>query len=875
MKIVKIIFSALLTLIIVGLVAAGFLYVHLKEDLPDVASLKTVELQQPMQIFTADGKLIGEVGEQRRIPVKLADIPQTLIDAIIATEDTRFYEHKGIDPKGIMRAVWRSSQGDTQGASTITQQLARNFFLSPERKMERKLKEVILALEIEENLSKNEILELYLNKIYLGYRSYGVAAAAKIYFGKKLDELTLSEIAIIAGLPKAPSTMNPLFSVKRAENRRNVVLGRMLEIGKITKEQYEQAKSEPIKAKYYGAALEFKADYVTEMIRQEMVKRYGEEVAYTKGFQVFATVLSADQKEAQDALRNNLIDYDRRHGWRGAEKLWSPKESAWDEEKIIDHLSKLPSSEPFIGAVVLAISKDKANIMLPTGDRAEIKMSSMRWARKFINDSAQGKAPTQVKDVINVGEQIWVRQNSKDEWELGQIPDVNSALVSLNSDNGAIEAIVGGFSFEQSRFNRATQSLVQVGSSIKPFIYAAALNKGLSLSTTLSDTPITITKRGQKPWTPKNSPNVYEGSLRLRVGLGKSKNVMMVRAVQMAGVEYVAGYLQRFGFQKEQYQATEALALGAASFTPLEMARGYAVFDNGGYLIEPYIIDRILDSSGNELFKANPAIACLECNDKPVIYPEPEYFDFVKIEEKKQSSEEVVVESPKDDDNDAIPELDISPTAKQDAPSLMANAAATSQEIRYAPRVVSGEIAFLMRSALKTAITGEPGQSWKGTSWRVANEIKRKDIGGKTGTTNNAKVTWYAGFGANLVTAVYVGFDDNKRELGRGEAGAQTALPAWIKYMKVALADKEERAEVLPANIIEVKIDPTSGFLGNGLTEFFIKGTEPTKRYIVQKAVQAPGQLPGQSQPKQHEALEQRLGLPPPGVLQHQGKELF
>ncbi len=705
MKIVKIIFSALLSLIIVGGIAAGLLYVHLKSDLPDVGSLKTVELQQPMQIFTSDGKLIGEVGEQRRIPVKLADVPQTLIDAVIATEDTRFYDHKGIDPKGILRAIWRSSQGDTQGASTITQQLARNFFLSPERKIERKLKEAILAVEIEQSLSKDEILELYLNKIYLGYRSYGVAAAAKTYFGKKLNELTLSEIAIIAGLPKAPSTMNPLYSVKRAENRRNVVLGRMLEVGKITKEQYEQAKAEPVKAKYYGASLEFRADYVTEMIRQEMVKRYGEEVAYTKGFQVFATVLSADQQEAQNALRDNLIDYDRRHGWRGAEKLWQPKDSAWDEEKIIDHLSKLPHSEPFIGAVVLSVSKDKAGIILPNGDRAELKLASMKWARKFINDSAQGRTPVSVKDVIDVGEQIWVRQDGKGNWELGQIPEVNSALVSLNSDNGAIEAIVGGFSFEQSRFNRATQSLVQVGSSIKPFIYAAALNKGLSLSTTLSDTPITINKRGQKPWTPKNSPNVYEGSLRLRVGLGKSKNVMMVRAVQMAGVDYVAEYLQRFGFQREQYQATEALALGAASFTPLEMARGYAVFDNGGYLIEPYIIDRILDSNGNELFKANPPIACMSCNDIPVIYPEPQYFDFIKVEEKKASEQaaEDVVEAPKDEDNDTIPELDIETKNRETAPSLMADSLQTTKEVRYAPRVISGEIAFLMRSALTTA----------------------------------------------------------------------------------------------------------------------------------------------------------------------------
>ncbi|MGX2950111.1 penicillin-binding protein 1A [Ursidibacter sp. B-7004-1] len=870
MKIAKIIFGTLLTLAILGCVAVGVIYFHFKSDLPNVNSLKNVELQQPMQIFTADGKLIGEVGEERRVPVKLADIPQSLIDAILATEDSRFYEHKGVDPKGILRAVWRSSQGDTQGASTITQQLARNFFLSPERKIERKIKEAILALEIEQNLTKDEILELYLNKIYLGYRSYGVAAAAKTYFGKKLNELTLSEVAIIAGLPKAPSTMNPLYSITRAEKRRNVVLGRMLEVGKITQQQYEQAKAEPVVAKFYGAALEFRADYVTEMIRQEMVKRYGEEVAYTRGFQVYATVLSDDQREAQNSLRNNLIDYDRRHGWRGAEKLWKATDSAWDEEKIVEHLSKLPHSEPFIGAAVLKVNKDSADIMLANGDKAVLKLAGMRWARKFINDSAQGRQPNSVKEVINVGEQIWVRQDSKGNWELGQIPDVNSALVSLNSDNGAIEAIVGGFSFEQSRFNRATQSLVQVGSSIKPFIYAAALNKGLSLSTILSDDPITITKRGQKPWSPKNSPNIYEGPLRLRVGLGKSKNVMMVRTVQMAGVDYVADYLQRFGFERDQYQATEALALGAASFTPLEMARGYAVFDNGGYLIEPYIIERILDSNGNELFKANPAMACLSCSEIPVNYPEPEYFDFVKIAKESETqianSKGTVIEE-KSSEAEDLPELEINTVKKENAPSLMAVSEATSQGIHYAPRVISGEIAFLMRSALNTAITGEPSQGWKGTSHRIANSIKRKDIGGKTGTTNNAKVTWYAGFGANIVTTVYVGFDDNKRELGRGEAGAQTALPAWINYMKVALKDKTERKEQLPPNIIEVKIDAKSGFLGDSFTEYFIKGTEPTKKYIVEKAY---------TEPKKTMAEEQRLGLPPPGVLDSlKGKELF
>lgn len=862
MKIAKIIFGLLLTLALLGCLVVGGVYFHFKSGLPDVASLKDVELQQPMQIFTADGKLIGEVGEERRIPVKLADIPQPLIDAIIATEDSRFYEHKGLDPKGILRAMWRSSQGDTQGASTITQQLARNFFLSSERKIERKIREAILALEIEQKLSKEEILELYLNKIYLGYRSYGIAAAAKTYFGKKLNELSLSEIAIIAGLPKAPSTMNPLYSVKRAEKRRNVVLGRMLEEGKISKAAYEQAKAEPVVAKFHGAALEFRADYVTEMVRQEMVKRYGEEVAYTRGFQVYATVLSDDQREAQNALRNNLIQYDRRHGWRGAEKLWQASDKGWDEETLIEYLSKLPHSEPFVPAVVMKIEKAGAELLLANGDKAALKLAGIRWTGK-----------SSFKNVINVGEQIWVRQDSKGNWELGQIPEVNSALVSLDSHNGAIEAIVGGFSFEQSKFNRATQSLVQVGSSIKPFIYAAALNKGLSLSTMISDEPITINKRGQKPWSPKNSPEIYEGSLRLRVGLGKSKNVMMVRTVQLAGVDYIADYLQRFGFDREQYQATEALALGAASFTPLEMARGYAVFNNGGYLIEPYIIERILDNNGNELFKANAEIACLECHDMPVKYPEPEYFDYVKIEKASEAQlaniNKTLVVNENSEAAD-LPEIEMAAAKKQAAPSLMADAAATTKGVRYAPRVISGEIAFLIRSALRTAITGEPSQNWKGTSHSMMNTIKRQDVGGKTGTTNNAKVTWYAGFGANIVTAVYVGFDDNKRALGRGESGARTALPAWTAYMKVALKDKQELSDPLPPKIIEAKIDANTGFLGNSFNEYFIKGTEPTKKYIVEKAYQEP-------KPAQKTMAEQqRLGLPPPGVLDSlKGKELF
>lgn len=850
MKIAKIILSALLSLVVLGCIIGGLFYVHIRDGLPDVSTLKNVELQQPMQIFTADGKLIGEVGEERRIPVKLEEVPQKLIDAIIATEDSRFYEHKGIDPKGILRAIYRSSQGDTQGASTITQQLARNFFLTPERKFERKVKEAVLALEIEKVLTKQEILELYLNKIYLGYRSHGVAAAAKTYFNKSLDQLTLGEIAIIAGLPKAPSTMNPIYSVKRAEARRNVVLGRMLEVNKITKEEYEAAKKEPVKASFYGTAFEFRADYVTEMIRQEMVKRYGEEVAYNKGFKVYATVLSADQRAAQEALRDNLIAYDRRHGWRGAEKLWTGN-NAWDEEKIIEHLSKLPNSEPFTGVVVTEVNKNSYTIMLPNGDKAELKK----------NNASFGKL---IK--LNAGEQIWVRQGKDKEWNLGQVPAVNSALVSLNSDNGAIEAIVGGFSFEQSRFNRATQSLVQVGSSIKPFIYAAAMNKGLSLSSTVSDAPITINKPGQKAWTPKNADGRYEGPLRLRVALGKSKNMVAIRTLQMAGVGYVADYLERFGFSKDQFVASEALALGAASFTPLEMARAYAVFDNGGYLIEPYIIDRILDAQGNELYKANPVVACVECDNINVVYPEPEYFDNVQIHDESQltanlGENQVIVEEEASEEEATDTDPQIDSKVKNDAPELMTAAADGKSEVRYAPRVIRPELAFLMRSALTSAVYGEPGQGWNGTSRALSKEFKRKDIGGKTGTTNNSKVTWYAGFGANIVTTVYVGFDDNKLTLGRGESGGKTAMPAWAKYMKTVLANKPERKLATPANIVEAKIDPVSGFLGSTLTEYFLKGTEPMKKVVVEEIYQAPI-----SDPKRMH-IEQRLGLPSKGVL--------
>ena len=841
MRIAKLILSTLLTLFILGCVAVGMVYVQFKSELPDVESLKTVELQQPMQIYTSDGKLIGEVGEQRRVPVKLENIPEKLIQAVLATEDSRFYEHHGLDPIGIARAlmVTINKGGTSQGASTITQQLARNFFLTSEKTFTRKAKEAILAIEIENALNKQEILELYLNKIYLGYRSYGVAAAAKTYFGKELNQLTLSEMAVIAGLPKAPSTMNPLSSPKRALERRNVVLWRMLDQKYITQQEYDAALKEPIVASYHGAKLDFRADYVTEMVRQEMVKRFGEENAYTKGYQVYTTVLSNDQEVAQKAVRDNLIAYDMRHGYRGGAPLWKKGETPWDNDTIIGFLKKLPNSEPFIPAAVISISKSGAELLLASEEKMTLPSSAMRW--------------TGQTNPVKTGDQIWIRKNDKGEWVLGQIPQANSALVSLNSDNGAIEAIVGGFSFEQSKFNRATQSLVQVGSSIKPFIYAAALEKGLTLSSVLQDTPIVLKKPGQKEWRPKNSPDRYDGPLRLRVGLGQSKNMIAIRAMQMTGVDFVADFLQRFGFKRDQYFASEALALGAASFTPLEMARGYAVFDNGGYLIDPYIINKILDNTGKEIFVANPKLACPTCDNVPVIYGETEKLDGFKntdltVADNLKRSDEATNGEEEIEQGENVPDIpELQPRAdavKEENLNLMAEAKTSSSATQYAPRVISGELAFLIRSALNTAIYGEQGLGWKGTSWRMANEIKRKDIGGKTGTTNNSKVAWYAGFGANLTTAVYIGFDDNKFDLGRGEAGAKSAMPAWISYMKAILKDTPERNLPTPANIVEKRIDVRSGLLANGgRVEYFIKGTEPTRVYVEERGYYVPSEL--------------------------------
>lgn len=831
MKFVKYLFILAICCILLGVASLYGLYRYIEPQLPDVATLKDVRLQTPMQVYSADGELIAQYGEKRRIPLTLDQIPPVMIHAFVATEDSRFYEHHGVDPIGIFRAasVALFSGHASQGASTITQQLARNFFLSPEKTLMRKIKEVFLAIRIEQLLTKDEILNLYLNKIYLGYRAYGVGAAAQVYFGKTVNELTLNEIAMIAGLPKAPSTFNPIYSLERATARRNVVLSRMLSEGYITNAQYDEARSQTIDAYYHTPKIAFSAPYLSELVRQDMLNRYGEN-AYEDGYKVYTTISRNIQLGAEQALRNNVIAYDMRHGYRGpSQVLWKAGENAWDTPLILSTLKKISSYGPFLPAVVTSANATEATALMANGQSVALPMEGMRWARPYRSDTSQGATPRSVSEVVQAGQQIWIRQVNN-TWWLGQLPDVNSALVSLNPKDGAVLALVGGFDFNLSKFNRATQALRQLGSNIKPFLYTAAMDKGLTLASILNDVPISRWDAGAgSDWRPKNSPAEYSGPIRLRQGLGQSKNVVMVRAMRAMGVDYAANYLERFGFPQKNISRTESLALGAAEFTPLQVARGYSVMANGGFLVTPYYLTKIVDDNGQTVFEVQPKVACPEC-DLPVVYGDIPKSDMLN--------------------NPSIEDVATSQTAQNipvPTPELQqATADKSVLESEYAPHVVSTPLAFLIKSALNSNVYGEPG--WQGTGWRAGRDLKRRDIGGKTGTTNSSKDAWFSGFGPGVVTSVWIGFDDHRRDLGRTsasgvikdqisgyEGGAKSAQPAWDEFMKIALEGVAEEPLTPPPGVVTVNIDRATGQLSNGGSsrdEYFIEGTQPTHQAI-------------------------------------------
>ncbi|MCL1140647.1 penicillin-binding protein 1A [Shewanella pneumatophori] len=828
MKWLKRLFIAFFSLGLLGIAAIVAAYFYVLPDLPDVTTLKTVKLQTPLRIYSSDGKLISQFGEKRRIPLKLEDVPKPLLQAFIATEDARFYEHKGIDPIGIIRAasVMLATGEKKQGASTITMQVARNFFLTRDKTIIRKVKEIFISIHIEQLLTKDEILELYVNRIYLGQRAYGVGAAAQVYYGKEVGELTLPEMAVIAGLPKAPSTLNPITSKTRAKARRNVVLMRMNEVGYINSAEYQAALESPITAKYHGAVIDLYAPYISEMARDYLVEKLGEEEAYTGGYDIYTTVDSKLQLDAQKALRNNVYAYDERHGYRGRVKeLWTT--TALETEDITAKLKQTGAFQGMLPAAVITVDEQTATVMTAKGETIELPWDGIKWARRFITNKRQGKAPKLATDVLKPGEQVWIRNNGN-FWQLSQVPLVASALVSLDPHDGAIRTLVGGFSFYTSQYNRVTQAKRQLGSNIKPFIYSAAMEKGYTLATLINNAPINKpdTRQGTA-WRPKNSPDVYGGPTRLRVGLAQSINVMSVRAMRYAGLDATIAELVKFGFDPADLPRNESIALGSPSVTPLQVVTAFSVFANGGFLVEPYFIERVETATGSIVEQANPTLAC-----KPTI------------------AEQAFVS---DDPFAAMAhELQASTNAEDLQPPAEDVLQCGDADSRYAPQIISEQTAFLITQALKSVIWGggdwSKGTGWNGTAWRAARVVKRRDIAGKTGTTNESRDTWFSGFNPKLATTVWVGFDDHSQELGRtswnangakdqislAEAGAKTAGPGWNEFMKDALAGTPEIPVSPPEGIVSARIDLATGKLTRKTDhtskfEYFISGTEPTE----------------------------------------------
>lgn len=826
-------------LIISAFILLTLLYVSMQKELPDVASLKDMQWQTPMQIFSADGQLISQFGEKKRIPLTLDQMPKSLINAILATEDNRFYSHFGIDPVGIARAVFAKLIGKSKGgASTITQQVARNFFLSSEVTYTRKIKEVFLSFHIENLLTKDEILTLYMNKIPLGYRSYGFGAAAQVYYGKDVLELNLAQIAVLAGLPKAPSTLNPIRSPARAKARRAVVLQRMFVSGYITSQELEQSNNAPMTGEMHGAEIELDAPYIAEMAHQEMIELYGKEEAYTGGYKVFTTVSANLQQAAKHAVIQNLLSYDQRHGYRGPINSLRPdirynlvnkitfnfsEIEPLSASEINEALTQIKSYQSLIPAIVTEVKEHSALVTFSDNSQVEIPWQGLSWAREFINDLKQGPAPKIAQDILTYGDVILVTKTPT-HYQLSQFPQASAALVSLSTDDGAIKAAVGGFSFKQSQFNRVTQAKRQVGSNIKPFIYSTALENGFTLASLVNDAPINQWDQSTGVvWRPKNSPPSYSGPIRVRLALAQSKNVVAVRLFREVGLSKIIRHLASFGFNSTELPHNESLALGSASLTPLEVVTGYATFANGGFLIKPYLIDRIEDSFGKVLFSANPFLACDPCenelNESELITNlTPSLIDMIDI-------------------------LPLSSSASQ-KPSV---------QINKAERVISPQNAFLMTQAMNSVIWGADWSYkpfWNGTGFK-AKSLNRRDISGKTGTTNQSKDAWFSGFSRRIVTTSWIGFDEPDRELGRtsfnnnldnnqvtgAEAGAKSALPAWITYMEQALPLYPVEPFEQPADILSVRIDKTTGKLTNktdksSLFEYFQLGSEPTEYAI-------------------------------------------
>ena len=753
--------------------AIYLVYRHYEPQLPEVATLRDVRFQVPLKIYSRDGKLIANFGEARRFPSTIEEVPEVLKQAFIATEDERFYQHPGVDYQGMARVGWefvRAGGEFGSGGSTITMQLARNFFLSPERKLERKLKEILLALKIERELSKDEILGLYLNKIFLGNRAYGVAAAAQVYYGKTLSELTLPEAAMIAGLPKAPSDLNPIQNPQRALERRDYVLSRMQEVGFIDAASYAQAVATPEIARIHELPIELEAPYVAEMARIETERMLGTEEAVTGGYSVYTSIDSGLQNAANEALRGALIDYEERHGYRGPEAHIALEAGTADEAalRILKSASPVGGLEP---ALVTELGAESATLLMKDGSSQTLELKEAQWARRYLSPDSRGATPKALTEVLKVGDLIRARQTETGSWRLAQIPAVQGALVALDPENGAIRSLVGGYSFSRSKFNRATQSERNPGSSFKPFVYSSAFEKGFTAASIVNDAPIVFDIPGvEKAWRPQNDNETFSGPIRLREAMVRSKNLVSIRLLDAIGVPFARRYIQRFGFSPKQLPENLSLALGTASAPPLTMARGYAVFANGGYLVDTYLIDHIVDSRGNTTYTANPTVVCGAC-------PERLTQEFALDLPTETSETEA----------DAGPDESTPPNG----PNL-------------APRVIDARNAYLITSLMMDVIK-------RGTG-RKAMELGRSDLAGKTGTTNEHRDAWFSGFNQSLVATAWMGFDDFST-LGNGEFASKTALPMWIRFMGAALKDTPQTLPQMPTGITTARINSGTGRL--------------------------------------------------------------
>ncbi|MCX7052986.1 MAG: penicillin-binding protein 1A [Proteobacteria bacterium] len=746
------------TLSVLVLVCMGFAgaYQYLAAEIPDAASLRDVKTQLPLRVYTRDGKLLAQIGEQRRIPVAFDEIPPVVIDAFLAAEDARFYEHPGVDWQSLVRAlVANVSAGSVrEGGGTITMQLARNTVLTSEKTLRRKLKEVFLAMRLEREFSKQEILTLYLNRIFLGQRAYGIGAASEVYFDKSVHDLTVAEAALIAGLPRSPSLDNPVASVERARDRRAYVLRRMLELGRIDQAQHDAAMDEPISSRLHGPIIELDAPYVAEMVRAEMVRQHGTD-ALTAGYQVYTTLDSRLQQAANAATWRTILEYERRHGYRGPLERIDPTQLG-DAATLNQVFKRNPRRGSLWPAVVTAVADRSAELILRNGSALTLDWDGLSWARPVIDPlkDALGPYPKTAGQVLAAGDVVYVEPLPESRYRLGQVPAVSGALVALDPNDGAIVSLVGGFDFGSSKYNRVVQAQRQPGSAFKPFLYSAALERGFTPATLVNDAPIVLPggggAEGDEEWRPQNITRKFYGPTPMREGLVRSRNLVSIRLLRGAGIGFALKHIAQFGFGPQSLPANLTLALGTGQVTPLEMARGFAVFANGGALVTPYFIQSVQDSDGKELFRAEPARACGLC------------------------------------DFDAAGEP----------------AAAGTGEPR-APQAISPANAFVMTDMMTDVIQ-------RGTAQRAAAALNRKDIAGKTGTTSDRRDTWFVGFNADITAAVWLGFDQ-ERSLGENEEGGKTALPMWIYFMQEALRDKPEHRQPEPPGVVRMWVSRESG----------------------------------------------------------------